>query len=428
MSDLANGFTIQTRGYKTVTVIEKIGEGGQGAVYKVDYNGEPAALKWYTGKKLKNPDKFYANLESNIKHGAPTRAFLWPRDITERLGGAFGYIMDLRPAEYRDFTKFLLAKERFASCNAWVNTALNITAGFRELHNKGFSYQDLNDGNFFIDPRNGEVLICDNDNVAEYGTNLGIAGKARYMAPEIVLGKSMPDNMSDRFSLSVVLFLLFTFSHPLEGKKTCVPCMTEEFEKRFYGEEPVFIFDPNDHTNVPVPNIHKNAIKGWQSLPEYLKEKFVTAFSGEVMSDPNRRIIEKTWLQILIRMKSEIYKCPCGEVYFADPQMPNPCPACGKKNTFSVYIKLPRYNVAVHQRTKLFACHTEKDGEDFKDGLKTVTAESVVKDGQFALKNVSGKPWTVLENETQTVVDPDGLCVLKKGVTVNFGGVSAQIL
>ncbi|MDR1316632.1 MAG: hypothetical protein LBK13_07130 [Spirochaetales bacterium] len=129
MSDLAKGFTIQTRGFKTVTVIEKLGEGGQGGVYKVDYNGEAAALKWYTGKKLKNPDKFYANLESNIKLGAPTRAFLWPRDITMKSGEAFGYIMDLRPAEYRDFTLFLLAKERFASCNAGVRNQASYCCG-----------------------------------------------------------------------------------------------------------------------------------------------------------------------------------------------------------------------------------------------------------------------------------------------------------
>ena len=30
----------------------------------------------------------------------------------------------------------------------------------------GYSYQDLNDGNFFINPQSGDVLICDNDNVA----------------------------------------------------------------------------------------------------------------------------------------------------------------------------------------------------------------------------------------------------------------------
>ena len=62
----------------------------------------------------------------------------------------------------------------------------------------------MNDGNFFINPNNGKVLICDNENVAPNGTDTGILGKPRYMAPEIVLGKKMPDNLTDRFSMSAV--------------------------------------------------------------------------------------------------------------------------------------------------------------------------------------------------------------------------------
>jgi hypothetical protein len=45
-------------------------------VYRVDYNGKLKALKWYSGKKIKEPGKFYANLENNIKRGRPTGAFL----------------------------------------------------------------------------------------------------------------------------------------------------------------------------------------------------------------------------------------------------------------------------------------------------------------------------------------------------------------
>jgi len=67
-------------------------------------------------------------------------------DITEHDGEAFGYIMDLRPHDYKDFSRFLIGREGFASINAMVNAALNITAGFRALHNKGYSYQDLNEG------------------------------------------------------------------------------------------------------------------------------------------------------------------------------------------------------------------------------------------------------------------------------------------
>lgn len=77
--------------------------------------------------------------------------------------------------------------------------AMKICEGFRMLHLKGYSYQDLNDGNFFIRPSDGDVLICDNDNVMPQGQKSGIMGKARYMAPEIVAG-GVPDKYSDRLS------------------------------------------------------------------------------------------------------------------------------------------------------------------------------------------------------------------------------------
>ena len=82
-------------------VIQKLGEGGQGIVYKVNYNGKQLALKWYFINKLSNPDKFYRNIQNNIKQGAPTSAFLWPLEITEYFEGSFGYLMELRPDVYK---------------------------------------------------------------------------------------------------------------------------------------------------------------------------------------------------------------------------------------------------------------------------------------------------------------------------------------
>lgn len=75
------------------------------------------------------------------------------------------------------------------------------------------------------------MLICDNDNVSPFGTNLGIMGKQRWMAPEIVMGKNDPDKNSDRFSLAVVLFRLLFINHPLEGRYSTPPCMTKEAEQ-----------------------------------------------------------------------------------------------------------------------------------------------------------------------------------------------------
>ena len=186
------------------TIIKELGRGGQGIVYQVEVNGQMMALKWYL-----NPmsDKFYRNLEENITKGAPSDAFLWPEYLTTKQNGSFGYIMKLRPQGYHEFGHYLLAKAKFKSFEALVNAAMKICEGFKSLHLSGLSYQDLNDGNFFIHPETGDVLICDNDNVFPEGETSGILGKARYMAPEVVTGKAMPDKYTDRYSLSVVLFL-----------------------------------------------------------------------------------------------------------------------------------------------------------------------------------------------------------------------------
>ena len=424
MLDLPKGFTIQTKNFKKVVVEQKLGEGGQGAVYRVNYNGKPKALKWYSGKKFKDPKKFYANLENNIKKGKPTNAFLWPEDITEHKGMAFGYIMDLRPAEYKDFSRFLIGKEIFVSITAWVNTALHITAGFRELHTKGYSYQDLNDGNFFINPKNGDVLICDNDNVSEYGKNSGIAGKARYMAPEIVAKGAKPDIKTDRFSLSVVLFLLWTNNHPLEGRAACPVCMDAEHERKIYGDNPVFVWDPDNNSNRPVQGLHKGAIVKWPFLPIYIQELFIKAFSKEVLKDPGNRITETEWLRAFIRMRSEIFKCSCGEVYFTDPVENNNCPACKKKNIFKYYIKTYRYNLPVHQRTKLFICHIEKDSDDFL----TIAGEVTVIGDEFELKNLTNRNWIITEKEIDITIEPNKVFMLKKGIVINFGHSNAEII
>ena len=153
MKEFAKGQRIKVVSGGELEVIQKLGQGGQGVVYKVKYNGKELALKWYFENKLNDPDRFYRNIQNNIKKGAPTSAFLWPLEITEYFEGSFGYLMELRPPEYKDFSLFLLAKAKFCSINAVVNAALCITNGFRGLHNSGFSYQDLNDGNFFVNPQ-----------------------------------------------------------------------------------------------------------------------------------------------------------------------------------------------------------------------------------------------------------------------------------
>jgi len=433
MIDLKKKTELLTITGKKIMVKEKLGEGGQGSVYKVSYDGKTKALKWYHPKVLKNPDKFYENLENIIKKGAPTKSFLWPQDITKKTytasggSGSFGYVMDLCPSEYKEFSLFLLTKEKFASVTAIINTGLQIIEAFRELHNSGYSYQDLNDGNFFVNPKNGDVLICDNDNVAEYGKNLGIAGKCRYMAPEVVLGKAVPSIHTDKFSLSVVLFLLLMNNHPLEGRRSYPPCMTETLERKIYGEQPLFIFDKDDDSNAPVPGVNNNAIKRWFLYPSYVREKFKEAFSQDALKDPSKRIIEKEWLKIFIRLRSEIYKCKnCKEIFFADPVSVTPCPFCGVNQHFERHIVLPKMNIAVHERTKLYEIHADTESDDFN----TLCAETVLNEttAVFELKNRSKKTWLVIDkNGKQTPKSSGKTVLLEAGTRIIFGNTIGEV-
>ena len=432
MKEFPKGQRIRTASGGELEILQKLGEGGQGVVYKVNYNGKQLALKWYFANKLNNADAFYRNIQNNIKQGAPTSAFLWPLEITEYFEGSFGYLMELRPSEYKDFSLFLLAKVRFANIEAIINTALCITNGFRELHNRGYSYQDLNDGNFFVNPQTGDVLICDNDNVAPYGENLGIAGKCRYMAPEVVMGKKRPDSHTDRFSLAVVLYMLLFLNHPLEGKRTMCQCLTEELERKFYGSDPVFVWDATNDSNRPVRGVHTNEIKLWPLYPEFVRKTFEKAFSHEVMvgNDTTHRVIEKEWQEVFTTLRDLMVKCSCGSETFIDPSQPVcRCINCGKGIDRPIILKVKKYHVALTPGKKLYSCHVQYDSDDFREARGEVIS-SRNNPALLGLRNDSDNTWeAILPNGTSKGYPKGQVIKLGKGMKINFGnGNVAEVI
>jgi serine/threonine protein kinase len=410
-----------------VTIKKKLGEGGQGIVYLVELNGKQYALKWYSHPCKK---EFYDNLDNNIRNGAPTPAFLWPQFLTVWKAGHFGYLMSLRTDEYKDFSHFLLAKVRFASLSAMINAAIQISNAFRELHRSGYSYQDLNDGNFFINPQTGDVLICDNDNVAPYGTNLGIAGKCRYMAPEVVLGKSRPNANTDRFSLAVMLFMLLFNNHPLEGKLIAgVPCMTDENERRFYGSNPIFIFDPKNDANRPMTGIHTNAMRRWPLFPKFIHDEFIHAFGSECIHEPNKRKPENEWQKLFVRLRDEMVKCSCGSETFIDPNAAQSiCISCKRKLDKPLMLKIGRNKLVMYPGQKSYVCHTKSGSDDFT----TITGEVIQNKNNpnlWGLRNLSPDTWlcTMPDGTTKNVNNNEVVPVFKDVKITFAGGVKGEI-
>lgn len=410
MTELSKNSIVSLVGGGTATIVKELGRGGQGIVYLVEVCGEKKALKWY----LNAPDdKFYRNLEHNIASGAPSDAFLWPEYLTEKQQGSYGYIMKLRPQNYYEFGNFLLAKVSFKSFTAMLSAAMRICDGFMMLHRFGYSYQDLNDGNFFIDPQTGDVLICDNDNVMPQGEKSGIMGKARYMAPEIVAG-GIPDKYSDRFSLSVILFMLFYANHPFEGAKVVAcPCMTESFEKRFYGSEALFIYDPTDKSNLPVRGIHQNVIRRWPAFPQIFRDTFIEEFSKEKLQNPSSRMIEQNWKKIISTIRDSLVVCHhCAEETFVNiSNTTDKCMNCGKDVDLSKRLVIKNRSLPLINKTSIYI-----DEDNTPDGV--VTTDS---NGFMLIKNVSTETWTV---ETPSgkikTVAPNEILPVKEGLKITF--------
>jgi len=238
---------IMTHEGKTITVLDFLGEGGQGEVYLVDMEGARYALKIY--KDHVSAD-FRYNLKNNIRKGSPSDEFLWPKVLLDFDDGDLGYMMDLRPKNYVSFVSYLTGKNTFDTKAVMIKWCITLCNAFKKLHEQGYSYQDLNDGSFFFDPHTGDLLICDNDNVTADKKNLGILGKMRYMAPEIVRGDKirgggvqLPDVHSDRFSLAVILFMALCLGNPFEGERLKnYDIVDEEAEYELFGKDPVFVY------------------------------------------------------------------------------------------------------------------------------------------------------------------------------------------
>lgn len=418
MPSLVRGEKIPTiKLSETVEVIDYIAEGGQGEVYKVNYNGRTCALKWY--KRPVPPDAFYENLASNVKKGAPNEHYLWPLMLTAKYKGSYGYIMELRPSKYREFGEFLMNQVRFKNYEALLKATLNIVESFRILHSMGYSYQDVNEGGFFINPIDGDVLICDNDNVAPFGVNLGVKGFPRYMAPEVVTNQNRPNTHSDRFSLAVLLFRLFYIDHPLEGKYTIQFPLTDAIGAQLYGVAPIFCYDPKNDKNRPDPDAQPNVIKRWNMYPPDLQVTFIKAFT-KGMKDINNRITEVEWEEALVKVRGMLVKIDGREQFvnaYAKQKIPEGCR----------FLKLPDYVVVLGNDSNIYNCHVDQYSADYMTVAGTVKS-SLSDKSVLGLGNLSSSTWYVTTKDGQTIdVPPKGYAKLDPGMKIDFGGTIGEI-
>ena len=416
-------------GGKEYRVTELLGEGGQGEVYLAECEGEKYALKIY--KTMPHPDFCY-NLKNNVEKGSPSDTFLWPRTLV-RSDKCFGYVMDLRPKNYVSFVSYLTGKNKYRDQATLLRWCIELCLSFKKLHEKGYSYQDLNDGSFFFDPDTGDLLICDNDNVTADKKNLGILGKMRYMAPEIVRGdidprtkqRHMPDVHSDRFSLAVILFMALCLGNPYEGERLKnYPIMDEQAEYEMYGENPIFIYHKTDKSNRPIRGYHSGVLRRWPLMPIYVKEAFHRTFVDGLADRENERTTELEWIRLLTRYRDELVSCGCGYQYaygIYERSAREKCPLCNSKNQGAYcFLHIGKSKILLEPDKKLYRNHTDKYSPLYNDEVGNVIRNKknpalwglkVKNNGDILIKDVSGNERTVAAG---------GVIPIIKGLKIKF--------
>jgi serine/threonine protein kinase/Tfp pilus assembly protein PilF len=226
-------------------IIEELGKGGMGKVYRV----EDKKIKEEVALKLIKPEiasdkKTIERFSNELKMARKIRHknVCGMYDLDEEKGTHY-ITMEYVPGE--DLKGMIKMMGQLGAGKS-ISIAKQVCEGLAEAHRLGVVHRDLKPSNIMID-KDGNTRIMD-FGIARYLKTKGITaagmmiGTPEYMSPEQVEGKEV-DQRSDIYSLGVILYEMVTGRVPFEGDTPFTIGMKHK------GEEPK---DPKElNTQLP---------------------------------------------------------------------------------------------------------------------------------------------------------------------------------
>jgi serine/threonine protein kinase/Tfp pilus assembly protein PilF len=200
-------------------IIEELGKGGMGKVYKaidkeIDARVALKLIKPEIATDKKTIERFRNELKTarDISHKNVCRMY----DLNKE---EESYYITMEYVSGEDLKSFIRRAAPLSTART-VSIAKQVCEGLVEAHRLGVVHRDLKPGNIMID-KEGNVRIMD-FGIARSLKTKGLTGPGvmigtpEYMSPEQVEGKEV-DQRSDVYSLGVILYEMVTGQVPFEG-------------------------------------------------------------------------------------------------------------------------------------------------------------------------------------------------------------------
>ncbi len=210
----------ELRDFGPFEIIEKIGAGAAGIVYKARHKSmdKIVALKILSRKLSENPKfikRFVAEARAAGKLSHPN--IVRGIDVGEA-GGKYYFSMEI--VEGRNLDQVLKDEGRFEEKRA-LRIALDIASALGHACANGIIHRDVKPSNIMIDPENRALLtdmgLARRDDAESWEKEGAVLGTPDYMSPEQIEGASDLDTRTDIYSLGITLFQMLTGAPPFTG-------------------------------------------------------------------------------------------------------------------------------------------------------------------------------------------------------------------
>lgn len=290
-----------TVGSSDFTLTEKLGEGAEGAIYRLPSSNEVVKI-FEKEKREEKSEKVQAMIANNPtdptyqQSNSDIRSIVWPTAIVEHpdKGDFLGYTMAYKNlADHKNACRYARENLQWNTSDPEdrYKTALNLVRVVRAIHEQGHAIGDLNHQNILIDSGYVSVIDCDGFHISSNQKSSTYPGETffpRYAPPEGRANTTRGVKLGDRFGIAVHIFqLLMEGFHPFQGQGPNAAGGT--FADMIEQNEFIYASPRlSPHTQAP----------DYEQLPAGIKNLFSKCFDT-AKRDPKNRPETDEWSHVL---------------------------------------------------------------------------------------------------------------------------------